>query len=173
MYAGVAKSVKAGALEAPGLMALRVRAPSPAPLTLTQQRNYIMALHIHPNAGALVICDFAGFRAPEMVKKRPVVVVSPRPRRRTQIVTVVPLSTTAPNPVLPCHHMMNPDSLPARYRNHDNWAKCDMVCAVSLARLDRVFAGRDENNKRQYVIGQVTEADLETIRRCIGKWLRI
>ena len=41
------------------------------------------------------MCDFdTGFKAPEMVKKRPVVVISPRRRRSSaQFYTVVPLST--------------------------------------------------------------------------------
>lgn len=44
----------------------------------------------------VLICDFTtGFQAPEMVKKRPVVVVSPR-RRIGQVCTVVPLSSVAP-----------------------------------------------------------------------------
>ena len=40
-----------------------------------------MTLGFHPNAGDIVICDYAtGFKPPEMVKVRPVVVISPRRR---------------------------------------------------------------------------------------------
>ena len=58
-------------------------------------------LTFHPKPGTLLICDFdRGFKAPEMVKKRPVVVISPRRRKSTpQLCTVVPLSSSAPNPV--------------------------------------------------------------------------
>jgi uncharacterized protein YifN (PemK superfamily) len=55
-----------------------------------------MAIHFHPQRGTIVVCDFRGFEAPEMQKRRPVVVVSPRLRHRDNLCTVVPLSTTAP-----------------------------------------------------------------------------
>ena len=71
-----------------------------------------LMLTFQPKPGTLLVCDFGtGFKMPEMVKKRPVVVISPR-RRRSRLCTVVPLSTTAPNPVERFHHLMNPQSLP-------------------------------------------------------------
>jgi len=40
-----------------------------------------LALQFSPAPGAIVICDYStGFRPPEMVKVRPVVVISPRRR---------------------------------------------------------------------------------------------
>ena len=45
----------------------------------------------------ILLCDYStGFREPEMVKRRPVVVVSHRLPRRDGLCTVVPLSTTPP-----------------------------------------------------------------------------
>jgi mRNA interferase MazF len=46
--------------------------------------------------GQILICDFSsGFVEPEMVKVRPVVVISPKPRKSIHsLCTVVPLSTT-------------------------------------------------------------------------------
>ncbi|MCB2262482.1 MAG: type II toxin-antitoxin system PemK/MazF family toxin, partial [Candidatus Thiosymbion ectosymbiont of Robbea hypermnestra] len=74
-----------------------------------------MALTFHPRPGMVLICDFnTGFKAPEMIKRRPVVVISPRPRRSNQLCTIVPLSTTVPNPVEPFHHRMDPRSLPGK-----------------------------------------------------------
>ena len=59
-----------------------------------------MALKFHPKPGTILVCDFRqGFRAPEMIKRRPVVVVSPRLRNRTDLCTVVPLSTIEPRPI--------------------------------------------------------------------------
>ena len=55
-----------------------------------------MALAFQPRPGTVVMCDFAGYVLPEMVKVRPVVVIA-RNRKNRQLVTVVPLSTTAPN----------------------------------------------------------------------------
>jgi len=53
-----------------------------------------MSLLYHPKQGAIVICDFKGFVPPEMVKRRPAVIVSPRMRKREGLCTIVPLSTT-------------------------------------------------------------------------------
>ncbi|WP_198669160.1 type II toxin-antitoxin system PemK/MazF family toxin [Elioraea thermophila] len=53
-------------------------------------------------AGTILLCDDdTGFRPPEMVKRRPVVVVSPRLPHRDGLATVVPLSTTAPREPVP------------------------------------------------------------------------
>ena len=73
-----------------------------------------MALLFVPSPGTLLMCDFdTGFQPPEMTKRRPVVVVSPRRRRAmTKLCTVVPLSTAVPNQVEPFHHRMNPRSVP-------------------------------------------------------------
>jgi uncharacterized protein YifN (PemK superfamily) len=95
-----------------------------------------MALTFHPGPGAIVICDFSeGFRPPEMVKIRPVIVISPR-RRTAQLATVVPLSSIAPQSVEPWHYRLPPGAYPPA--RGDIWAKCDMVMTVGLGRLDRV-----------------------------------
>jgi uncharacterized protein YifN (PemK superfamily) len=40
-------------------------------------------LKFHPEPGTILICDYStGFKKPEMVKKRPVVTISPRLKRR-------------------------------------------------------------------------------------------
>jgi mRNA interferase MazF len=97
-----------------------------------------LPLTFHPGPGTIVICDFStGFRPPEMVKVRPVVVISPR-RRTIQLVTVVPLSSTAPVPPEPWHYRLLPGAYPPA--RGPIWAKCDMVQTVGLARLDRVRA---------------------------------
>ena len=63
-----------------------------------------MAIREHPPTGSILMCDFnAGFREPEMVKRRPVVVISPKIRARPGLCTVVALSTTVPAPVMDYH----------------------------------------------------------------------
>jgi len=52
-----------------------------------------MSIPYHPEQGTILICDFKGFIDPEMVKRRPVVVVSPRLRQRGKLCAVVPLGT--------------------------------------------------------------------------------
>ena len=73
-----------------------------------------MALKYQPNVGTLWMCDFnTGFKPPEMIKRRPVVVIAPHPKRQIGLCTIVPLSTTTPVPVEPFHHRMDSLSLPA------------------------------------------------------------
>ena len=124
-----------------------------------------MALTFRPRPGTLLICDFAtGFKPPEMTKKRPVVVISPRRRRvMSQVVTVVPLSTAAPNPVEPFHHRMNPRSVPVELGTQESWAKCDMLYTVSLERLDRVLV--NQGGRRVFVAPRVQNEDLDAIRQ--------
>ena len=118
-----------------------------------------MALQFPPRLGTLWMCDFdTGFKAPEMTKVRPVVVVSPK---RSTLCTIVPLSTTEPVPVEPFHHLMDRRSLPAKLATKDTWAKCDMLYTVSLARLSRATKRGDP------ATFPVLEADLDAIRDCV------
>lgn len=126
-----------------------------------------MALMYYPPAGEILLCDFStGFIAPEMVKLRPVVVVSPRLRRRNELVGVVPLSTTPPPQVESYHYQLTlAQPLPKPFDNPVMWAKCDMVATVARARLDRFKAGRSgHGGARKYVVGNVSPTQLKAIR---------
>lgn len=127
-----------------------------------------MALQYYPSPGEIVLCDYSkGFIAPEMVKLRPVVIVSPRLRRRSDLVAVVPLSTTPPDPV-ETHHcsVVLAMPLPRPFDTAQMWAKCDMLATVSLARLDRFRAGRGPGGgARRFTTGRVTDAQLAEIRK--------
>lgn len=115
----------------------------------------------------VLMCDFTGgFKPPEMVKRRPVVVLSPR-RHNAQTCVVVPLSTTEPVPPEAFHHRLDARSLPAALRHSPAWAKCNMVAAVALDRLDRVRDGRDENGRRMFVAWRVRPDDLAAIRQAV------
>ena len=124
-----------------------------------------MALLFVPSPGTLLMCDFdTGFQPPEMTKRRPVVVVSPRRRRAmTKLCTVVPLSTAVPNQVEPFHHRMNPRSVPVELGTQESWAKCDMLYTVSVKRLDRVSVNR--GGRRLFVAPRVLDEDLAAIRQ--------
>lgn len=102
-----------------------------------------------------------------MVKKRPVVVVSPRPRRTAQICIVIPLSTTKPDPIQDYHHRLDSNSLPGELAKKETWAKCDMITTVSLERLDRVKVGKQTDGKRIYVSHGITPNDLKMIQKGI------
>ena len=112
------------------------------------------------------MCDFdTGFKPPEMVKRRPVVVVS---RRHRNIATVVPLSTVQPEPMEACHYEMSLDSMPRSLRDERCWAKCDMVTCAGFWRLDRVRDGKcPKTGKRLYVAYPILDDDLEQIRHAL------
>lgn len=123
-----------------------------------------LPITFHPDHGALLMCDFSsGFNPPEIVKKRPVIVISPR-RNNSQLCTVVPLSTTVPNPVEQHHHRIDPASLPKTLRSKETWAKCDMLMTVSLSRLDRILDGRGPGGARKYTAGKLTSDDFRAVR---------
>ncbi len=129
-----------------------------------------MPLSYYPSPGEIVLCDYAtGFIPPEMVKLRPVVIVSPRLRKRGDLVAVVPLSTTAPNPAEPHHcSLVLAVPLPRPFDSPQMWAKCDMVATVALSRLDRFRDGRvPGGNARRYTTGKVSAAQLIDIRKSI------
>jgi uncharacterized protein YifN (PemK superfamily) len=88
----------------------------------------------YPKKRMILMCDFdrGGFVAPEMVKRRRVVVL----RVFEAIALVVPLSATKPLRLQRYHAELEP----AGYRSITVpvWAKADTTSDVSLDRLDRV-----------------------------------
>lgn len=127
-----------------------------------------MGLQYYPKPGEILICDYGTDAVvPEMVKRRPVVVISPRLRRRPDLVTIVPLSTTGPEPVESHHCPITLNAtLPPPFDNPIMWAKCDMIATVSLARLDR-FRQRIAGGKRQYLSGQLSPIQLVAVRKAV------
>ena len=121
-----------------------------------------MPLRYQPKEGSVLICDFRGYEVPEMIKVRPVVVVR-RHRTNSLLVTVVPLSTIAPEELLD-HHLELQSHLQGA--NPACWAKCDMVATVSLARLDRIRM-RDRQGKRTYVISQLETDQFHAIKAAV------
>jgi uncharacterized protein YifN (PemK superfamily) len=121
-----------------------------------------MALKFHPRAGQVFICDFSGFKEPEMVKPRSVIVVSPKLPYRSDIVAIVPISLTQPRHNLPfCfrlsknYHPEEPDDLPC-------WAKADMLLNLGTYRLSGFKVDR-----RKYVYPTLTPADLAGVRHAV------
>ncbi len=120
-----------------------------------------MPIAFHPHPGTILICDFStGFQPPEMVKVRPVVVLSPR-RRTSDLVTVVPLSSTEPTPLLPWHVEMPSGAYPPA--RGAMWAKCDVVATVARARLDRVRA-RGPQGQRTYSVPMLPPAAFAAVQ---------
>lgn len=116
----------------------------------------------------ILMCDFStGFREPEMVKVRPVIVLSPQ-RHNRETCIVVPLSTTEPDPIESFHHKLENESLPSRLQREVNWVKGNMVTTVALHRLDRVRAGRSPEGIRQYVAHKVTMIDWAATQKAVA-----
>jgi mRNA interferase MazF len=121
-----------------------------------------MAINFHPRAGQVLMCDFSGFKVPEMVKPRPVVVISPRLPRRSDIVAVVPISLTEPSPLMPYqvrlsknYHPQEPDDLPC-------WAIADLIMNLGLYRLNGFKIG-----PRKWETPQMTGDDLTSVRNAV------
>ena len=128
-----------------------------------------MPITFHPDYGTLLFCDFNHQSPPEMVKNRPVVVLSRR-KANSGLCTVVPLSGTDPGKLECWHHKMTHDKLPEKLRNMagDWWAKCDCLTSVSLARLERIRNGRCPNTgKRLYITPKLYGADLDAIKLAV------
>ena len=130
-----------------------------------------MAITFHPKPGQILMCDFTtGFSAPEMVKKRPVLVLSKALRHRSGLVTVVPLSTTPPDPVCDYHYKLPKASLPmvGNFQQKDTWVKADMICTVAFHRLDLIRLGkRKEGGKRQYFDNCLGRSQMSVIYGCV------
>lgn len=127
-----------------------------------------MGILMHPEPGTILICDFIGLSEPEMVKRRPVVVISPRLRRRDNLCTVVPLSTTEPRPIEAYHFKLHTTPvLPKPFDSPFHWVKGDMLYTFSFKRFFLPHNGKNATGKRQYVICIVDPTDLIKIRQCV------
>ena len=128
-----------------------------------------MGLQYHPKTGTIVICDYnTGFVAPEMSKRRLALIVSPQFKRRNNLCTIVPFSTTPPNPIMPYHYLLNLNpTLPPPYNSPGQWVKADMLATVSFNRLTLPHSGKGADGKRQYIKKVITGHDFESIQRCI------
>lgn len=120
-------------------------------------------LQFQPELGHVLMCDFeTGFRPPEMIKRRPVIVISPKLRIRRPLCTVVPLSTKRPDPVEAFHHKLPDGTIPGLKSTKETWVKCDMIYAVSLERLDRLKTGH-----RKYSAPRLPRDQILKIQKCL------
>ena len=94
-----------------------------------------------------------------MEKIRPVIVISPRLPHRNDIVTVVPISLTAPSHAMPFSVRLSKNYHPSEADDLPCWAKCDMVMNLGTWRLDGFKVRR-----LKWEIPQTTGADLQAVR---------
>jgi mRNA interferase MazF len=128
-----------------------------------------MTILYHPAKGTILTCKFdRTFKEPEMVKRRPVIVISPQIKSRRGLCTIVCCSTSRPEPVMPYHHEMTLLSpLPRPWTSPSFWIKGDMVYSVSYERLDLIGLGKDEFGKRQYHMTPISDDQLKQVYACV------
>jgi len=123
-----------------------------------------MAISYNPDVGEVLICDFGMFRVPpltpscdgrlppEMIKRRPVVVLS---SKISKACIVVPLSTTLDKAKLNkgMHIEVPEDAIPemAYFPSKIRWAKSDLVGQVSHERLFMLRAPSRSHTHKHYL----------------------
>lgn len=120
--------------------------------------------------GQVLICDYrTGFREPEMVKERLVVVVSPRLPYRDGLCAVVPLSQSPPRSGLRYQCKIElPFEAPKPYEGTFKFAKADMIATVAFRRLSMPYTGRDPiSGKRKYLKIILAATEFQKVRACI------
>lgn len=132
-------------------------------------RSFKVALKYAPKRGSIVIVDFSGgFRVPEMVKRRPCLVISKPIESRHGICTVVPLSTTVPKPAQPYHYQLHiPFAMPRKWSENPVWVKCDMVTTVGFHRTELLWLDKDRQGKRHFQQSMISTKHMEEICKCI------
>jgi mRNA interferase MazF len=133
------------------------------------QRDVISLTVIsHPQPGTIVRVDLSqGFKPPEMIKRRPCIVISPPIPGRQKLCTVVPLSTSAPRTKLPHHRMIHLDPpLPDPYSSPEMWVKGDMVLTVAFHRLRLLFSHWD-HGQRVYDVRVLDASTLAQVKSCV------
>lgn len=124
----------------------------------------------YPKHRHVLMCDFErGFVAPEMVKRRPVVVISKAETHGRRLCTVVPLSTTPCVPEMDWHYLLQQNPLRGTPPHTSVWAKCDMLYTVSFDRLDKPHTKSRQG--RQYYVPKLCEADWDGLVKALKTYL--
>lgn len=130
-----------------------------------------MALQFHPKPGTILMCDFsAGFTEPEMVKKRPVLVISPKMKKCSGLCTVVAISTVKPEPIEKWHYQLPKASMPHAklFQKNDSWIKGDMIYRVGFHRLDLIKLDREPGTgKRAYFRQSLGRDQMAAVYACV------
>jgi mRNA interferase MazF len=127
-----------------------------------------LALNYLPKRGEELVCDYStGFQAPEMVKKRLCVVISPRLHHRSKVCTIVPISTSEPQIAVKFQCKIElPSPPPEPWPAQVVWVKADMIATVGLGRLDFLWLPRSAG-RRKYIKMSVSDPDLQKIAACV------
>ena len=142
--------------------------PPPGGFALFGEKD--LPVYYHPKQGDVLLCDFTrGFVAPEMLKVRKVVVISPTATHRRRLCTVVPISATAPEHQEDWHHLLRTNPLESD-GYIQLWVKCDMIYTVSFDRLDKLHR-KSRRSGREYFVPRLDEHDLKGVLSCVRAYL--
>lgn len=129
-----------------------------------------MALPYYPRRAEVLICNFdSGFQPPEMVKKRPVVVVSTKASHARRLCTVVPFSTTEPDHAHCWHYALPHVKVPGLAPLGPMWAKCDMLATVCFERLNKPYVKSRHGRVYQELV--LSDEDMAAIDKCLRAYL--
>lgn len=133
-----------------------------------------MAIQATPKNGIILMCDFSEHENElisdgNMIKTRPVAVVSPSMQGRGKILHVVPISMTAPKVICPWHVQIPIDCMPAaaQHKGGARWAKCDMVVTAGWSRLNR-YEGSKRGGRIEYQDGYLDLPTMLAIKLAIA-----
>ncbi len=129
-----------------------------------------MPIQFPVGPGTILLCDYTmgGFRPPEMVKRRPAVVISPRLAHRDGLCAVVPLSGSEPDrPLAYVVRLALQEPLPDPFVQSVWWAKCDHVATVGFARLDLFRTVRDPSGRRRYLHPKLPPDQMREVRAAV------
>jgi uncharacterized protein YifN (PemK superfamily) len=118
----------------------------------------------------ILLCDYSagGFREPEMIKRRPAIVISPRLPHRDGLCAVVPMSGTPPkNDVAYVVRIELERPLPEPFAETVWWVKCDMAATVGFERLDLFRTDRQPNGRRQYLHPSISLDDFHRVQTAV------
>ncbi len=134
--------------------------------------NRIMPIIYPPRRGEILICDFTNLLSHEMSKVRPVVALSPRIKHRSDICTVVPLSTTKPEWVNDYHYLLHfKELLPPPFDKPEMWLKGDMLYTLNISRMNYPY--KKTGQGRRYIHYSVSADDMVEIEKCVCNGLGI
>lgn len=106
-----------------------------------------------------------------MVKSgRPVIVLSPVLPGRSQLVTVVALSSVRPDPIQPYHLQLPRNCLPQiGVFEKESWLKGDMIYSVGFHRLELIRLGKRNpaTGKRLYFSNRLGRDTMRAIYSCV------
>ncbi len=136
---------------------------------LRQPTQETLMLKFHPEPGTILICDYGKEPVePEMVKRRPVIVISPKLKRRTGLCAVVPMSTTEPTSIQDYHCTIGIEPpLPPPFDSSEMWVKADLIATVGFHRLVLPRTGRDQYGKRKYLTVRISADQLNGVYRAV------